>query len=84
MNPNNATLDEIVNNYYRQNRDEIIQVLAKDTGMSVQQIVEEYEGGIDYWFGWGSVMMFELGYNINIQMGDEHIGGDCGVRVSIV
>jgi len=38
--------------------------------------LETFEGGIDSWYGFGSVMLYELGIRVNIQISADHDGFD--------
>jgi len=38
--------------------------------------IDTYEGGIEDWFGLGSVMLYELGVSVNFQVSDNHHGID--------
>ena len=56
-----------------EDRAEIINAIAYDADISPERLQNEYEGGIDSWFGLGSVMLFELGYTINVQFVNDKI-----------
>lgn len=74
-NTNDLTLRQIIDTCYEWNRTAIIKFMQEQIDFDPQ----EFEGGIDSWFGWGSVMMFELGFKINIELTDQD-----GIYVHIV
>lgn len=59
----NEMLEQALNNH----RDEIVVWLAKRNDINANT----YEGGIDGWWGWGSVMMCELGIMVDIKITDK-------------
>ena len=55
--------DHILEHVLKLKRDELIKAYSDATGMSVDEITNDYEEGIDDWIGFGSVTCFELGCN---------------------
>jgi hypothetical protein len=53
-----------------QHRAKIVKAIEKEFP-TISGIEDTYEGGIDTWFGPGSVMLFELGLALRITHGPE-------------
>lgn len=53
-----------------QHRAKIVKAIEKEYP-TIQSIEHEYEGGIDTWFGPGSVMLYELGLALRFTLGPE-------------
>jgi hypothetical protein len=55
----------------KQKRKAIVSAISKHTGILPAKLEVTYEGGIDCWFGPGSVMLYELGLVVRITHGPE-------------
>ena len=68
LDPNELALMNITKVFFDLHREEIISSLSqhfKDIDFLT------YEGGIDGWFGWGSVFSYELGLKFIIELADQ-------------
>lgn len=71
-NPNDLTLDMITKLAWTQHKPQIREWFNQLLSVSI----DTYEGGIEGWFGLGSVLLYELGVVVNFQVSDNHHGID--------
>ena len=75
-NPNDFTLDAIHTMYYNLCKVDIRAAIQKEC----EHIdLDTFEGGIDSWFGWGSVLMYELAFGLQINLSNSG-----GLTVSLI
>lgn len=62
-------LDCICKYVLKHHRNEILNAISSISGINSQNLDERYNGGIDSWFGPGSVMLYELGLAVRFTFG---------------
>jgi hypothetical protein len=67
-----GNINDICKHALKHNRTRIVKALTKRfPSLFSKQDIDQYEGGIDTWFGVGSVMCYELGCAMRISYGPE-------------